>query len=105
MPGTGTGAVDGEVDGLAVDVAWRRGLVGVELDDPVEGVRVADHGEDGGIALVGGDAVDVGEVEGEGASGGVVEDDELAGSLFGGVDGGSTGWDGERRGESGEGSG
>ena len=39
------------------------GLVGVELDEAVEGVGVAHHGENDGVALVDGDLIDVGEVE------------------------------------------
>ena len=98
VSGDGNGAVDGKIEGLAVDGAGGGGgesgggeLVVVELDEAVDGVGVAHHHEHDGVALVDGDLVDVGDDEAVGGAGGVVDDAELADGLLGGVDVGEAG--------------
>ena len=84
--GNGDDAVDGEIDGLAVDEASGRGLIGVQLDDAVEGVGVTDHREHDGVTRVDEDLIDVGKVERVRGVGDVIEDDQLARGLVRGVD-------------------
>ena len=100
-------AVDGQGEGLAVDSARRLGgeggggvLVVVELEEAVDGVGVAHHGEDDGVAGVDGYPVDVGKIEAVGAAGGVVDDAKLADGLLRRVEMTGLRGDGERGGQS-----
>ena len=105
VAGDGNDAIDGQVVGLAVDGAGRVGLIGVELDDAIEGVGVAHHGEGDGVAGVDDDLLYVREIEGVGTAKEVVVDDDLSDGGLGGVDAGEGGGHGDGGGLGGEGAG
>ncbi len=101
----GDDTVDGQDVGLAVDGAGRVGLVGVELDDAVEGVGVAHHGQCDGAAGIDCGLIGVGQIEGVAPAAGIVDDDELACVLYGCDEEGEALRDGEAGGVGDEGAG
>src|ERR1700733_6923669 len=103
--GHGDDAVDRQDVGLAVGGAGRVGLVGVELDNAVEGVRVAHHGQADGASGIGCGLIGVGQIEGVTPTARVVDDDELSGALYGRDEEGEALRDGEAGGVGDEGAG
>jgi len=84
--GDGNDAVDGKIVGLAIDGACWGGLVGVQLENAIERVGVANHREDDGVTLIDEDLVDIGEIEWVRLAGEIVDDSDLTGGLQGSVD-------------------
>ncbi len=85
-------AVDRKVQGLAVRGPDRRDgrsgggeLVGVQLDEAVDRIGVADHGEHDRVTLIDDDLKDVGENKFVAGPGGVVDHAELSGAFLSGV--------------------